>query len=125
MALAYTLAKMFTQEIVIERNTASVDALGAAKEAEWEPHVTVKGRLWWWKGSKSTDKSASQQYARPQATINETGGDLAVALGTDGTEEARVAQGKTAARALIGKCPFRVRSVNPDEDHLELSLERP
>lgn len=123
--LPYTRGRIFTERVILERDESGVDALGAAREAQWEEYLTSKCRLWWWKGSKSTDKSASEQYARPQATINVTGGDMAVPLGTDVTEADRVARVEKADGSVVTVGPFRVLAVNAYKDHLELSLERP
>lgn len=123
--LPYTRSRTFIESAVFQRDISSTDALGAAQAAEWEEYATSKCRVWWWKGSKSTDKSASEQYARPQATINVTGGDMAVPLGTDVTDEDRVARVLNADGTVFAEGPFRVLSVNPYKDHLELSLERP
>lgn len=123
--LQVTEALIYTQKVVIERDHASPDAFGAAVATEWEVLSTVPCRAWWWKGSKSSDKSPSAQYARPQTSINVTGGDMSVPLGTDVTDLDRVGALLDSAGNVIEEGPFRVIAVNPYEDHIELSLERP
>jgi hypothetical protein len=123
--LAFTLAKIMVQLAVIERDQAKPDAFGAEVATDWKALSTVACRLWWWKGSKGTDKSASAQYGTPQATINVTGGDMCVPLGTDITDMDRIAKVTSLSGDLVEEGPFRVLSVNQYETHIELSLERP
>jgi hypothetical protein len=125
--LPYTLAGIMIQQATIERLESTADALGATTANDWTVVSTVACRLWWWKGSKGTDKSASGQYARPQTTINVTGGDMCVPLGTDVTDLDRIGRvtQKTPIGELVELGPFRVLSVNQYETHIELSLERP
>jgi hypothetical protein len=124
--LPYTLSEIYTQTVVIERDEAEPDEFGAVTKAEWLPVGETVCRLWWWKGSKSTAKSASNQYARPQATYDETGGDLALPLDTDVKVTDRLgAVTDVSTGEVIDEGPFRIVSLNRYEDHIELSLERP
>jgi hypothetical protein len=117
---------MFDDEVVIERNVASSDEWGAEMPPDWQSHLVVECALWWWKGSKSTDKSPSNQYARPEATYDETGGDIALPAGTDVTTLDRIgAVTDLETGEVIEEGPFRIVSVNRYKDHVELSLERP
>lgn len=124
--LSQTLTHMFTQTVILERDMASPDSLGAKTPPDWQPLSAVECQLWWWKGSKSTDKSPSNQYARPEATYDETGGDMALPDGTDVTTSDRVgAVTDLETGETIEEGPFRVISVNRYSTHVELSLERP
>lgn len=123
--LTNTEAEIYSQTVVLERLSSKADSFGAEREQEWAELSRPPCRLWWWKGSKSTDKSASAQYARPQTTLNETGGDMILPLGIDVTDLDRVARVLDEDGDVITVGPFRVLSVNPYEDHIELSLERP
>lgn len=124
--LAQTLQHMFQQEVTLERDMAAPDSFGAQTPPDWQPLAPIPCRLWWWKGSKSTDKSPSNQYARPEATYDETGGDIALPAGTDVTTLDRVgAVLDLETNEIIEEGPFRIISVNRYEDHVELSLERP
>lgn len=124
--LTQTLEHMFTQEVTIERDMASPDAFGAQSAPDWQPLAPSPARLWWWKGSRSTDKSPSNQYARPEATYDETGGDMALPAGTDITTLDRIgAVLEPATGEVVEEGPFRVVAVNRYSDHVELSLERP
>lgn len=118
-------AQVYTQIAVIERNGGATNGLGAETALAWQPLAKVPCRAWWWKGSRSSDKSPSGQYARPQLTMNVTGGDMAMPLGTDVTDEDRIAEVTDRTGATVEKGPFRVIAVNTYNDHLELSLERP
>lgn len=124
--LAQTLQHMFTQQVTIERDISEPDAFGAATKPIYELLAPVEGVLWWWKGSKSTDKSPSNQYARPEATYDETGGDMALPAGTDITTLDRIgAVLDLETGETVEEGPFRVIAVNRYSDHVELSLERP
>lgn len=124
--LEQTLSQLLIQTVVIERNQGGKDAAGATLPPNWEPLSTVECRLWWWKGSRSSGKSPSDQFARPQATYDETGGSMALPDGTDVTTSDRLgAVTDTLTGEVIDEGPFRILSVNRYEDHVELSLERP
>jgi hypothetical protein len=123
--LDYTLEQILTQVAHFERDVGTVDGSGGKMAVDWQPSGEVPCRMWWWKGSKSSDKSPSAQFARPQATINVTGGDMAVPLGTDVTNEDRLAKVVDPTNGQTLEGPFRVIAVNEYEDHVELSLERP
>jgi hypothetical protein len=121
----YTLQEILSQRAVIQRDKGARDALGGEGKTNWETISTAKCRLWWWKGSKGTDKSASKQFARPSATVDVTGGEMAVPLGTDVTEQDRILRVTTPSGEVLEEGPFRILSVNRYESHVELSLERP
>lgn len=123
--LEYTLSTILTQTAFLERDRGTVDGSGGKTATDWQPLAEVACRLWWWKGSKSSDKSPSAQFARPQATLNVTGGDLALPLGTDVTDEDRLAKVVDPVSGETLEGPFRIIAVNPYEDHIECSLERP
>jgi hypothetical protein len=123
--LQYTMDSILTDVVVLERDFAEPDEFAAEQPQDWQPLSEPKCRLWWWKGSKTTARSASQQYARPQATYDLTGGDLALPLGTDVTTEDRVGRVTDAEGERVEEGPFRILSVNRYETHVELSLERP
>lgn len=118
-------AQVYTQIAVFERNDGASNGLGAETALNWQALSKVPCRAWWWKGSRSSDKSPSAQYARPQLTLNTTGGDMAVPLGTDVTDEDRLAEVTDQDGNTVEKGPFRVIAVNTYNDHLELSVERP
>jgi hypothetical protein len=124
MMLACTESKIYTQVAVFERNVRVVDRLGARTKSEWEESATAICRLWWWKASRSSDKSPSDQYARPQASIDVTGANVFVPLGTDVTDEDRLARVEENGE-VVAAGPFRIFAVNRYVDHLELALERP
>jgi hypothetical protein len=123
--LSYTLQHILSQRAVIEREKAATDSFGGKPKAEWATLSIAHCRLWWWKGSKGTDKSSSKEVGRPQATIDITGGEMAVPLGTDVTAEDRIAKVTTPDGTVLEEGPFRILSVNVYETHIELSLERP
>lgn len=124
--LDLTLAQLLIQTVVIERDVQPPNEWGSETPHDWQPHATVECRLWWWKGSRSSAKSPSEQYARPQATYDETGGDMLLPDGTDVTTADRLgAVTDTQTGEVIDEGPFRILSVNRYEDHVELSLARP
>lgn len=124
MVLESVLQGLMNEQAVIERDAATPDAAGGKTKRDWRPLSTVECCLWWWKGSKSSDKSPSAQYARPQATINITGGDMMVPLGTDVTDKDRIGS-VTNEEGEDQEGPFRVIAVNRYSTHIELSLELP
>lgn len=125
MAMASVLQTLMDQEAVIERDTAVPDEAGGKTGRDWQPLATVECVLWWWKGSKSSDKSPSAQYARPQATIDITGGDMMLPLGTDVTDRDRIGTVTNEEGEVLEEGPFRIIAVNRYSDHIELSLESP
>lgn len=122
--LAVTEAQIYTQVIQFERNDATVNLLGQTKASDWQPSVSCPGFLWWWKGSKSTAKSASAEYARPQVSVDVTGATIVIPLGVDVIEEDRVMHVEEGGE-IVETGPFRILSVNRYSDHVEISLERP
>lgn len=117
-------AQIFTETVYFERNDATRDVLGARKASKWDPHGSAYCRTWWWKGSKSSAKSPSEQVARPQDTLSLTGGEMALPLDTDVTEEDRVTRIVNENGETV-QGPFRVIAVNPYSDHIEITIERP
>ena len=125
MVMQSVLQNLMTQQAVIERDKSTTDAAGGKIKREWAAIATVECCLWWWKGSKSSDKSPSAQYARPQATIDITGGDMMVPLGTDVTDKDRIGAVTNEEGEQAEEGPFRVLAVNRYSTHIELSLETP
>jgi hypothetical protein len=125
MVLETTLTAMMSEVAIFERQRATADASGGIRKRDWTLLSKTECRLWWWKGSKSSDKSPSAQFARPQATIDVTGGDMMLPLGTDVTEEDRLARVTDEEGNVREEGPFRIVAVNTYETHIELSLERP
>lgn len=118
-------SQIYTQVAVLQRNESGRTQFGAEKEAEWVTHATTPCRAWWWKGSRSSDKSPSSQYARPETTVNETGGDMAMPLGVDVTDEDRLLRLEDEEGNVIEEGPYRIIAVNHYDDHIELTLAKP
>ena len=122
MALSYTLQRLFTEQAVVERDTAGEDAYGASTGPNFEYHATVPCRLWWDKSSGA--RAANRVYVSPSRTVPTSVGGMIVPLGTDINENDRV----TAVRDRQGNPKvdgiFQVSAVLYEEDHIELDLVR-
>jgi hypothetical protein len=120
--LDYTLNKMLEEhQIVIERDTAAVDDFGAESSRGWVELGTIDALFYWW---PSHGEGAFDEHGDPQRNVNTTGGGVLVPLGTDVTEEDRVARVLLKGGTEV-QGPFRITSLRETETHIELSIERP
>lgn len=126
--LAYTLERMLTQQAVIERDMGGLDEYGGDEPTNWQPHVTVPCRLWWARSSGA--RSANRVYVDPSRQVPVSEGGVIVPLGTDVTEQDRIArveefdQESERWETLVEGVVQIIAVLNQDGDHLELSVER-
>jgi hypothetical protein len=120
--LAYTLTRLLTMQALIQRDVAGIDGYGAAAGHDWQPHLTVPCRLWWFRGEGI--RSAQRLYVDPARLVPVDEGGLLIPLGVDVTEQDRVSGLLDKAGEPYIDGPFTITAVNAQEDHAELMVLR-
>jgi hypothetical protein len=127
MTLAFTLERLMTEQVVIERAKRTYDGGGAQTKPQWQTHVTVACRLWW---DRSTGvRSGQREFVSPQRTADLSVGGLIIPLGTDVKRTDRITDiqqlnPETGEWVTYISGNIEISGVLNQEDHIELELVR-
>lgn len=115
------LGNTFTQQAVLERDEATLDAQGGKPARDWQPLATVPCFMWWGTGSVLTRIGDPQ--ARPEATPDLNVGGMIVPEGTDITARDRITQILQDGNVLFDD-KLEILAVAPYEGLTELTFQR-
>lgn len=126
--LQYTFQSLLTEQAVIERDMAGGDGYGGSEKPDWQYLATVPCRLVW---SRATGvRSANRTYVSPARAVPVDEGMLMMMLGTDVTENDRIAvvnlfDSQTGDWTPYSDGNFTITAVLSEEDHMEVDVSHP
>jgi hypothetical protein len=122
--LAYTLSRITqSQQAVIERDFAPVDAYGADAVPDWRYHLTVPCLLWWQRSTGA--RSSNRTYVGPNRTVPVMDGGLVMSLDVDVTERDRITCIQNPQGTVVVEGIIEITVILPQTDHLEVMIVRP
>lgn len=120
--LTYTLERLLTQQAVIERDMSVPGPGGSTGRPDWQEHLVVPCRLWWFQSSGA--RSAQRTYVDPARTVPLSEGGMLLPLGTDVTEKDRIARVLHANGDVYIEGHLIIDAVLAQDDHMELNIDR-